>query len=73
MISKEKHASRAFELETSGRNNSLSDSAKNAYEKTSILKHEKNKEGKSFLSKKEIQECRFAEGLGTTINRTASC
>ncbi|CAL5202820.1 unnamed protein product [Lathyrus oleraceus] len=60
VISKEKHASRAFELETSGRNNSLGDSSKNAYEKTSILKHEKNKEGKSFLSKKSF----LAEGLG---------
>ncbi|CAI8597563.1 unnamed protein product [Vicia faba] len=63
-ISKGKHALHAFELETSGRNNSLGDSDKIAYEKTSILKHKENKEGKSFFSKKEIQECQFAEGLG---------
>ncbi|XP_058749069.1 uncharacterized protein LOC131622035 [Vicia villosa] len=63
-ISRGKHALHAFELETSGRNNSLGESDKNAYEKTSILKHEEYKKGKSLLSEKEIPECSFAEGLG---------
>ncbi|XP_058781968.1 B3 domain-containing protein Os02g0598200-like [Vicia villosa] len=64
-ISRGKHALHAFELETSGRNNSLGESDKNAYEKTSILKHEEYKKGKSLLSEKEIPECSFAEGLGS--------
>jgi hypothetical protein len=68
-----KHASNASELETSGRNNSVGDSGKSAYAKNSILKLEENKEGKSIKSEKEIQECLFAEGLGTSFNRVASC
>ncbi|GAU48038.1 hypothetical protein TSUD_136060 [Trifolium subterraneum] len=64
-ISKGENPSNTFELEIFGRNNSLADSDKGAHDKTPPLKLEENKKGKSIMSEKEIQECRFAEGLGS--------
>ncbi|MCI09527.1 B3 domain-containing protein, partial [Trifolium medium] len=63
-ISKDENPSNAFELEIFGRNNSLADSDKGAHDESPPLKLEENKKGKSIISKKEIEECQFAEGLG---------
>ncbi|KAJ1396253.1 DNA-binding barrel domain superfamily [Sesbania bispinosa] len=57
-------ASDASDLEMSGRNNSLSESDKSVYDKTSTLKIEENRENKSIMSDQEVQVCQFTEGLG---------
>jgi len=56
-IFKGKHVSWAFELETS----------------SELETSGRNKEGESITSNKEIKERLFAEGLGTSFNRIASC
>jgi hypothetical protein len=72
-ISKVNHDSDAFELESFRKNNFLGESEKNTYDKTSTLKLEENKEGRSIMFKEEIQECQFSEGFGITIHIIASC
>ncbi|KAK7350679.1 hypothetical protein VNO77_09550 [Canavalia gladiata] len=54
----------ASEHEMSGRNNSLGETNKNTYGKTSALKLEENIENKVIMFKREAQECQVAEGLG---------
>jgi len=72
-ISKVNHDSDAFELESFHRHSFLGESEKNTYDKTSTSKLEENKEGRSIMFKKDIQECQFSEGFGITIHRIASC
>lgn len=65
-------ASDPSELELSGRNNSLGQKDKSAYDKNSTLKLAENRENSSVMSNRKAQECQSAEGLGTTANRVAS-
>ncbi|XP_061360884.1 B3 domain-containing protein At4g34400-like isoform X2 [Gastrolobium bilobum] len=53
----------ASEFEISGRNNSLGETDKSTYDKSSTLKPDENRENKSIMSKRKVQECHFAEGL----------
>ncbi|CAJ2644459.1 unnamed protein product [Trifolium pratense] len=64
-ISKDESPSNALEVEIFGRNNSLVDSDKGVHDESPPLKLEENKKGKSIISQKEIEECQFAEGLGS--------
>ncbi|XP_045803474.1 uncharacterized protein LOC123897020 isoform X2 [Trifolium pratense] len=72
-ISKDESPSNALEVEIFGRNNSLVDSDKGVHDESPPLKLEENKKGKSIISQKEIEECQFAEGLGSDSAAEERC
>ncbi|KAK7302197.1 hypothetical protein RJT34_13079 [Clitoria ternatea] len=51
--------------------NSLGETDKSTYDKTSTLKFEENNENKMIMSNADTHKCQSAESLGTTVSRVA--